>query len=179
MIIAKVSNLETLFKEYIMKQLVLVFILSLLIIGSTTFALAQSQSKYENLTYNWNASESQQLGYFLELGTYQYDEAGEHIVDMELTGKRYSHISTGNDLAMNQQQAQGVRANFERKASEVIEIIKEAMEVTKTAQAWTKKLQVRKIRVGSEYELYIRTDLNYGKNGPTGLIELELMKIMW
>ena len=80
---------------------------------------------------------------------------------------------------MNQQQAQGVMTNFERKASEVIELIKEAMEVTKIAQAWTKKLQIRRIRVGSKYELTIRTDLNYGRSGPSGLIELELIKIMW
>ncbi len=160
-----------------MKQLLLVLILGLLIIGSTTFALAQGQDKDKNLTYSWDTSKSQKLSYFLELRTDQYNEAGKLIVDMELTGKGYSDINTRNDLAMNQQQSQSVMKNFERKASEVIEIIKEAMEVTKTAQAWTKKLQVRRMRVGSEYELYIRTDLNYGKNGPSGLIELELIRL--
>ncbi len=162
-----------------MKQLVLVLILSLLIIGSTTFALAQGQNKDKNLTYNWNSSESQKLSYFLELRTDQHNEAGELIVERKLTGKGYSDISSANDFAMHQQQAEGVMANFERKASAVIEIIKEAMEVTKIAQTWTKKLQVRRMRVGSEYEFTIRTDLNYGKNGPSGLIELELIKIMW
>lgn len=162
-----------------MKQLALVLILSLLIIGNTTFALAQSQNKDKNLTYNWNVSESQQLNYFLELRTDHYNEAGELIVDMALTGKGYSNISTGNDFAMYQQQAEGVMTNFERNASEVIELIKDAMEVTKKAQAWTKKLQMKRMSVGPEYELTIRTDLNYGKNGPSGLIELELVKVMW
>ena len=162
-----------------MKQLVLVLILCLLIIGSTTFALAQGQNKGKNLTYNWNSSESQKLSYFLKLRTDQQNEAGELIVERKLASKGYSDISSANDFAMHQQQAEGVMTSFERNASDVIELIREAMEVTKIAQAWTKKMQVKRMRLGSEYEFTIRTDLNYSKNGPSGLIELELIKIMW
>ncbi len=97
-----------------MKQLVLVLILSLLIIGSTTFALAQGQNKDKNLTTNWNSSESQKLSYFLELPTDQHNEAGELIVERKLTGKGYSDISSANDFAMHQQlDGPNVQVNFE------------------------------------------------------------------
>ena len=67
-----------------MKQLLLMLILSLFIIGGTTFASAQGQNKDENILHISGYSlESQQLSYFLELRTDQHNEAGELFVDME------------------------------------------------------------------------------------------------
>lgn len=180
-----------------MKKSVFVLLLSLLMI-SAPFASAQSQEKDKNHPDNWIVS--QKLSFFLGRQVGQHDKADGLSVDMEVPGNGYTDASSGIKLTMNRQKAKsrqttlpnhrtllnskGFDSSHENNQpaddvlSEAIEVIKQAMEVTKIIEGWTKSMQVIRMNVSSKYELYIRADVDYDMSEQSGLIEFELIEIM-